>query len=109
MGKPELASGNREEGDAVAAVPGINRRLGFGGEDVAGVHHARTAEHDDGVAVGVRRAKVIQINRFPALEQGQLVLDEITSDSTLADIAKMTTAKYTVNPQFKVREVQEHA
>ena len=42
-------------------------------------------------------------------EQGQLVLDEITSDNTLADIAKMTTAKYTVNPQFKVREVQEHA
>jgi len=40
---------------------------------------------------------------------GRLVLDEITSDTTLEDIAKVTTAAYTVNPQLRIREVQENA
>jgi len=42
-------------------------------------------------------------------EAGRLVLDEITSDTTLEEISRMTTAKYAVSPQLKVREVSHDA
>jgi len=42
-------------------------------------------------------------------EAGRLILDEITSDTTLEEIAALTTANYTVSPRLKVREVSQDA
>ena len=43
------------------------------GEDVAGVHHLEVAEHHERVAVGVRRAEVVEVDRLVAVEHRQLV------------------------------------
>jgi len=42
-------------------------------------------------------------------EARRLILDEITSDTTLEEIAAITTAKYTVSPQLKIREESQNA
>jgi len=42
-------------------------------------------------------------------EAGRLILNEITSDTTLEEIAAITTAKYTVSPRLKIREESQDA
>lgn len=39
-------------------------------------------------------------------ENKQLLLDEITADITLDEIKKMTTAKFVLSPDFKVKEME---
>ena len=47
------------------------------------MHHARVAEHHERVAVGVRRAEVVEVDRVVAAEQRQLVLEGAVRQAVL--------------------------
>ena len=70
-------------GDAAAPVVHVDERLALGGKHVARVHHARVAEDDERIAVGVGGAEVKEIDRLVALEQGHLVLERLVGQTVL--------------------------
>ena len=52
-------------------------------ERVAGVHHAQVAEDHERIAVGVRAAEVVEIDRLGSGEQRHLVLEGLVGQPVL--------------------------
>ena len=63
--------------DPAAAVARVHERRALVGEHVAGVHRPQRGKHDEGVAVRMSPAEVVQVDLVVSAQQRRLVLERL--------------------------------